>query len=748
MQIQRSTLLSLAVCSALGSFGGVAYAAPDPAEGAQASDAGLGEVVVTAQRREESLQEVPIAVTSISGELLEAAGAQDLTAVSQTIPNVTLENSRATNSTLTAFIRGVGQQDPVAGFEQGVGIYLDDVYLNRPQGAVLDVYDVERIEVLRGPQGTLYGRNTIGGAVKYVTRRLDPDAHTLRARVNVGNYSQRDVVLSGSLRASDTFRLGAAVARLTRDGFGRNLTTGEENYDKDVLSGRVSAEWQPTENLLVRLSGDYTDDDSAPRQGYRLLPTASTAQRELLRGRFDTLAGVTALSPITRNEFKGKGGALHVDWTLGEAWTLRSITAFREDESLAPIDFDSTAAPNFDVPAEYTNEQTSQEFQVVFEGERLAVVGGAYYLDANAFNAFDVRLNTIASFTLGDVDTKTWALFGEATWDLTDTVSVTLGGRYTDDERSSRVVRQNFLGARSPYFGGTGASLTVPVVVNGQPVVPEFNGQRTDTAFSPRAIVAWQPTDDLNLYASYSEGFKGGGFDPRGNFANADVRAGFLPEFVDSYEVGAKASVLGGMGTINTAVFFADYSDVQIPGSVIVQTPTGTSFVGTVTNAGAAEIKGVEFESAWRFTDAFSATLAVGWIDAEYTEFLVSGVNVASSRDVQNTPDWTGNLGLAYGLPLGPGRLSLNGSAAYRGATQQFEFAIPLLDQDAFWLYDASVTWASDDGTWKAGVYGRNLSDERYVTSGYNFPGAASDNSVLAFYGNPRTWTASIEYRF
>jgi iron complex outermembrane receptor protein len=746
MRFQRHSVLSLAICAALGGFASASHADPSPATATASED--LGEVMVTARRREESLQEVPIAVTSISGDILEAVGAQDLTAISQSIPNVTLENSRATNNTLTAFIRGVGQQDPVAGFEQGVGIYLDDVYLNRPQGAVLDIYDVERIEVLRGPQGTLYGRNTIGGAVKYVTRRLDPNENTLRARIGFGNYSQQEAVVTGSVAATDTFRLGGAVAWLQRDGFGRNLTTGDENYDKDVLAFRASAEWQPIESLVVRLSGDYTEDDSSQRQGYRLLPTVSTAQRTLLDGDYDTLAGATITMPIKDNKYIGKGGALHVDWTPTEALTLRSITAYRDDETDSPIDFDSTAARSFDAPVVYTNRQFSQEFQGIWSQDRWTVVGGLYWLDANAYNKFDVVFNTVTQLTVGDVDTETWAVFGEATFDLSEQWSFTLGGRYTDDQRTSRIVRQTFVGVNSPLFGNPAAiSITVPVVVNGVQVVPEFNGTRTDTDFTPRAIVAWQPTADLNLYASYSAGFKGGGFDPRGNFANADVREGFLPETVDSYELGAKASLADGRATINSALFYADYKDVQIPGSIVNPGPP-VSFVGTVTNAGAAEIYGVELESSFRITDDFTANLAVGYIDAEYTEFLLNGVDVSAQRDVQNTPDWTGNLSLTYGLPLFAGRVSFTGSAAYRGATQQFEFPIPLLDQEAFWLFDASATWLSDGGKWKVGLFGRNLGDERYITSGYNFPGAATDNSVLAFYGNPRTYTASVEYRF
>lgn len=727
-----------ALCAGVSTF--AVGAQPALAQAGASEDEG---VVVTARRREESLQDVPIAVTSFSEEALAASGAQDITAITQSTPNITLENSRATNTTLTAFIRGVGQQDPVAGFEQGVGIYLDDVYLNRPQGAVLDVYDLERIEVLRGPQGTLYGRNTIGGAVKYVTRRLDADDATLRARFAYGSYNQMDTILSGSVPLSDTFRVGGAIAGFTRDGFGTNLTTGDENYDKNIVAGRISAEWEPTSNLLVRLSADHTEDDSSPRQGYRLLPSGVSGASPL-PGDFDTEAGITNLGPITRNHVDATGGQMMVDWSPAANWTVRSITAYREDSSESPIDFDSTAARSFDAPVVYTNEQFSQELQVIYEGDRLTFVGGAYYLDANAYNAFDVYFPTLTQLTIGDVDTQTWAVFGEATFDFAQDWSLTVGGRYTEDERTSRVVRQFFAAGPSPAFGGPGAIGTT------EPV-PTFRGTRTDDAFTPRVILAWEPSDTLNLYASYSQGFKGGGFDPRGNFANADVRQGFLPEFVDSYELGAKFSLFDGRVRVNSDVFFAEYTDVQIPGSVIVPGPPVT-FVGTVTNAGAAEMTGVEFEGTAHFTDNLSGALSFGYIDAEYTEFLVSGVNVASSRDVQNTPDWTGSGSLTYSVPLQvgptPGAISFTGSAAYRGDTQQFETAIPLLDQPAFWLYDAAIYWTSDNDRWRVGVYGRNLSDERYITSGYNFPGVATDNSVLAFYGNPRTVTASVEVRF
>src|SRR4051794_9610154 len=218
------------------------------------------EIIVTARRRNELLLDVPVAVTAYSGEQLNRQGALDITAIAQTTPNVTLEVSRGTNSTLSPFIRGIGQQDPVAGFEQGVGLYLDDVYLNRPQAAVLDIYDVERIEVLRGPQGTLYGRNTVGGAIKYVTRRIRTDGPHLSARANVGTHGQLDGIVSASAPLTKTLLVGFAAARLSNTGFGKNLTTGQHNYNKDVWAARGTIEFVPSDAIFVRVSADKTWD--------------------------------------------------------------------------------------------------------------------------------------------------------------------------------------------------------------------------------------------------------------------------------------------------------------------------------------------------------------------------------------------------------------------------------------------------------------------------------------------------------
>ena len=246
--------LFLGMAVALGTIALMPATALAQEESAEESNNTLEEVIVTATRREESLMEVPIAVTALSGEELANFGLLDLTSIQMMSPNTTLKVSRGTNTTLTAFIRGVGQQDPVPGFESGVGIYLDDVYLNRPQAGVMDIYDVERIEILRGPQGTLYGRNTIGGAIKYVTKRLNPDSYEGNAKFSYGTDNLVDLILTGSAPIGDTFRVGGSIASFNRDGFGDNLyLDGIENYNKKVLGVRVSAEWEPSEDWFVQL---------------------------------------------------------------------------------------------------------------------------------------------------------------------------------------------------------------------------------------------------------------------------------------------------------------------------------------------------------------------------------------------------------------------------------------------------------------------------------------------------------------
>ncbi len=763
-------------------------AATDPGSAA----IGDQDIVVTAQRRSESLLRVPIAVTAYSGEALEAQGATDLSDIGDTTPNVTLEPSRGTNSTLTAFIRGVGQQDPVPGFESGVGLYLDDVYLNRPQAALLDIYDVERIEVLRGPQGTLYGRNTIGGAIKYVTRRL-PNDFSVNARATYGSYDQADGVLSISAPLTDGIRVGVAGARLSRGGFGENTTLGIENYNKDVWAGRGTIEFEtPDSRLFVRLSGDYTHDKSNARNGHRLLPGLLSGA-PVLDDVYDTRAGLA----FPKNDIEAGGLAMNISAEIATGLTLRSISAWRKDKSLTPIDFDALPSVDVDVPAVYRNEQLSQEFQLAYESDRLKGLVGFYYLDARASTRFDVILATTgpalglpvsAGFgqqTAGDVRTDTWSGFADFTFDVTDWLSLTGGIRYTSDTRKSTIFKANRLGGADPQFGGAGRNLGNPIT--------NFTGEATFEKWTPRAVVTITPSDTFLAYASYSKGFKGGGFDPRGSANIAPNNNGvpgiqyddiydfflFDPEEVNSYEVGVKGSLFDRAFTYAVTGFYADYKNVQVPGSVGVDANGDgifEGFAGVTTNAAAATLKGIEAELFARLARDFAGagsqvTLSgtLGYIDAKYDSFIgPAGNQVADFRRIQNTPDWTLSGTLGTILPIGPGELNASTTVSYRSDTTQFELPNPFLDQPGYALWDASINYRfGPDSRYSIGLHGKNLTDERYITSGYLFavsnpqtglpiitpsggitPSLGREGVATAFYGNPRQFYVTLGLKF
>ena len=746
-----------------------AFAQEQGGEQAQSgSDAG-NVIIVTARRREERALDVPISVTALSGDQLEKSGTLEITEIAQEVPNLTLEVSRGTNTTLTAFIRGVGQQDPVAGFEAGVGLYVDDVYLNRPQAAVLDVYDVERIEVLRGPQGTLYGRNTIGGAIKYVTARL-PDETEVKVRGTYGSYDQADVIVTVSTPISDNLRIGASGARLSRGGYGDNLNLdGVENYNKDVWAARGTIEFD-NGPVFVRLAGDYVKDNSDPRQGHRFLPGGLTAA-PVLDNVYDTRAGLDVID----QEVEAYGGSLNIAIEVSDTVTLKSITSYREDSTTTPIDFDSLPVVDLDVPAIYENDQFSQELQLLYEGDRLSGVLGAYYLDASAFTAFDaalfvtgdlIGLPGLAAQTLGDVQTETWSIFGDFTYDLTDQISIALGGRYTHDKRSSRVLRTTFIGGYSDLF----ASGAIPIAVTS-----DFDGSDTFKEFTPRASISYKPNQNHNIYFTYSRGFKGGGFDPRGQTTQADdldndgtVSAAeifeymqFSPETVDSFELGWKASLADNRLNLSVAAFKSDYSDYQVPGSIGVDTDgdgVPDTFAGITSNAGSADINGFELEARALvgrdfagLGSRFNVNLALGYIDASYNEYIIDGEDVADVASIQNTPSWTANAGFDLGLPIASGIIDFIGNVALQSDSQQFEFPTPFIDQDGFALVNASIVYTDDSDRFSIGAHVKNLFDVRYVVAGYDFEFntvLGVENNITGFYGDPRRFFITGEVKF
>ncbi|RUO31189.1 TonB-dependent receptor [Aliidiomarina soli] len=742
-QTFNRSLIALTVASVTSGIS-MSVSAQDQADAED--EQGLERIQVTARRSVENLQEVPVAVTSFSAADMDQVGLGDITELQQRLPNTTLQVSRGTNSTLTAYIRGIGQQDPLWGFEPGVGIYIDDVYIARPQGAVLEVFDVERVEVLRGPQGTLYGKNTIGGAMKYVTRDLTGDTEG-HIQGTVGSYNQRDLKLSGQTALTDNFYVGGAFATLNRDGFGEFRNTGDENYNKELMTGRISALWNASDRIQLRFSADRTDDHSNSRGGYRLTPSQVSEQQP-----YDSVFDSDTALPV-RNRVRTEGASVTVDWELNNDWMFKSVTAYREGYTNTNIDFDSTPNPALLVPAIYEDDQFTQELQLNYSSIDFNFVGGLYFYEGEACGVFGTILG-LAGVTVengGCVDTSSQAIFGQGTYDLTSQWSITLGGRYTQDDKTADVFRATYLGMK---FLDDEAE---PFAVNSN-----FETEADWSRFSPHASVRYRANSNLMYYASYSNGFKSGGVDMRADASlNPDASEPYDPEIVDTYEAGIKAEFWNRRMRMNAAVFYSDYQDMQ----VTVQRAVENGVASQVLNAADATVQGFEIESIFALTDLLSVNATIGFVDASFDEVAFFNPQTQQVDDVSdlwsfaNTPEWSANLGITHEFPSQYGDFVWSGNLAYRSDTQIFE--VPsLLDMDAYTLANTSVVWYSNDGRWNAGLHIKNLFDKEYRLAGYNFaaprddqgnvigPGLGGEDTIVGYYGEPRTVSLSVGYRF
>ena len=734
-RIIKSVLLAGAAWSAASTMAMAQDAAPQQDEATS-----LDEVIVTARRRDEQLKDVPIAVSALSSERLEQTGAADITALQQQTPNATVQVARGSNSTLISVIRGIGQQDPLWGFEPGVGLYIDDVYVARPQGAVLDIFDVERIEVLRGPQGTLYGRNTIGGAIQYVTRRLGNEPNFM-ARGTLGSYNQRDVIVSGDLPFTEQLSVGGAFARYDREGYGTNLFTGEDQYNREVTAYRASLEWTPTDRLFVRLAYDRVDDDSNPRHGHREV-NSTTGGFTPPTSVYNTNAGIVGAQEVIT-----EGTSLTAEYVVNDMLTLKSISAWRSGDTVTVIDFDQSPLPTLDVPAIYADDQFTQEFQAILQGERWSGVAGLYWLDGESSGVFDTIAGNlgVAIAAAGYVNTESFSAYADFSFDFTDRLHASIGGRYTRDDKDAGVQRFFYLGAtRSPRTGGAER----PILQTRT----NYTASDSFEQFTPRVSVSYDFTEELTGYGSISQGFKSGGWDMRGDaFLVPQTINGYDPETVTAYELGLKGTAFDRRLSFASAVFYSDYQDLQIT-TQQVATPPATGIASVVDNVGQATIYGLEFEGTAYLTDNLTSNFAIGYLKNEFDEFitLVTGtpVDISNTRSPQNSPEWTGYWGVTWTGDLSGGELAVTPSLSYRGGFSLFDAPDPVLDQEGYTLVDLSAVWTAPGGHYQIGVFGRNLTDEEYRIGGYNFAGATFNNSISAFYGPPRTFSASVTVRY
>ncbi len=726
-----------------------------PATGADET-ATLKAVTVTARKREETLQDVPVAVTAFTPETLDKLGVRDLGDLDAQVPNLTVYAARGSSSTITAYIRGVGQSDPLWGVDPGVGLYLDDVYIARPQGALLDVFDVGRVEVLRGPQGTLYGKNTIGGAIKYISRGL-PTTFEGFGAVTVGNYDQLDVkaALGGPIGGADSGLRGrVAVASLNRDGFGENTITDQPVSDKEVNAFRLNLGAYAGDDFDVQFAFDWMDDQSGVRGARMLLPnrfdalTPTTGPFLPMDDRYDVRNGMPNV-----NDTDMQGVSATANWRPSENWAFKYVIARRQSDTETNIDFDTTPDRIADVVAFYSDEQVTNELQVNYDGGgRVRGLVGLYGFDGEAGGQV---LNNFFNLSFGDTQgvvlTESIALYADWTIDLTDRLKLDVGARYTDEDKRARVLNRCY------------SSATFSTVVDCTPANPNDDtaAARFDKTInfenvSPKVSLDYQITPDIMVYGSASRGFKSGGYNIRAQATTVPRSAEpFDDEQVDSYELGTKMALLDQTLFLNLAAFHNKYEDIQL--SVFTANPAG-GFFGDFTNAGQGTVEGLEVEYQWLPSRNWLISGNVAWLEAQYDEFLFAGVDIADEQEFTNAPDFSGAINVEYRTELANnGNLSARVGYSYQSdvvATTEIirvnqppaaPFGQPPISQDGYGLVSAGVIWKLNDA-WTFSLQGSNLTDKEYLTTGYNL--AQALGVYTGFYGPPRQYSLTARYDF
>jgi iron complex outermembrane receptor protein len=713
----------------------------EPAPAAEASRT-LETVQVTARKREETLQEVPVAVTAFTAEALDKLNVRDLSDLGAQVPNLTIYAARGSSSTITAYIRGIGQSDPLWGVDPGVGIYLDDVYIARPQGALLDVFDVERIEVLRGPQGTLYGKNTIGGAIKYISRGLTSETEGM-AQLTVGNYGQLDAkaAIGGSFDERDTLRGRLAVASLNRDGFGENTITGDDVSDKNILAMRGQLGAYVTEDLNFQFAIDWMDDQSGVRGAQMLAPNRFTPGFPPMDDRYDVRNGMPNI-----NDTNMLGMSAAANWRINDDWNFKYVVAKRESETETNIDFDTTPVAIADVKAFYEDEQVSNEFQLNYDaGGRHRGVMGIYLFDGEAGGQV---LNNFFGLLFGDtqgtVYTESVAVYADWSFDLSEQWNLDVGARWTDEDKRAVVLNRGY----------SDATYTTPISV-----VADFDKTINFTNFAPKISLGYQATDDILVYGLATRGFKSGGYNIRAQ-ATAVPRSAepFDDEVVDSFELGTKMAFMDQTLFLNLSAFHNKYEDIQL--SVFTSFDsngdgTDDAFFGDFTNAGKGTVQGLEVEYQWLPTRNWLISGNLAFLDAEYDEFIYAGIDIADEQEFTNAPEFSGAINVEYRTDLANGgNLSARVGYSYQDdvvATTEINraevppFGLPPIGEASYGLLSAGVIWRVNE-SWMLSLQGTNLTDEEYRTTGYNLNRALG--VYTGFYGAPRQYSLTARFEF
>ncbi len=733
------------------SVAGLFVASPSWAQQA-ATAASESEIVVTAQRRSESLQQVPISITALTGDALRKAGIQDTEQLVTLTPGLLVQRSVVGKIS----IRGVGNENYTIAGDPGVAVHSDGVYVARAAAGLFDLFDIERVEVLRGPQGTLYGRNATGGVINVIP---NAPSDKLEGRVagEYGNYNAFRIDGMVNVPLSDGVALRVAALGSWRNGYTLNANDGARTRgfgdldNKNVLAVRGQLAYDGDSPFKARISLEYLNDNSnLPAYKYLNRPTALPTSdfggganafrpenlRTVNQGFELNIPGFTRGVGSDQDVFKSTqfGAALHMSYNFGSI-TASSITGYRKTKFNWLNDGDGSDTFYVNYIQQDDSEQFSQELQLTGGGEKLEWLLGGYYFNetGSSFIALPFTFGANLPFYIainGTAKTDAIAGFGELRWKPNDRLTVTVGARYSNENRKTKYRYEINFGP--------------PVTLVNQDLSAKFN------AFTPRLVVNYEAADDINIYASATRGFKSGGFNLLA------IQPGFRPEKVWTYEAGIKTQFADRRVTLNANVFYSKYDDIQV-GQIV-------NLSSVLTNAAKATLKGAEIEFSARPTDALELGATFAYLDARYDNFCTGDptrptVAVSAGCTAANpiqlggnrfprAPEVTLSGTAAYTIPVHTGGLTLRGDVRYQSKTFFTQFNRPEISQNGYTVVNTRLTYTAEGGRYSFGGFVNNLFDKTYFTEVLE-SGAFNPQLVAqAYVAPPRTYGITASFRF
>ncbi|MCR8922816.1 TonB-dependent receptor [Dasania sp. GY-MA-18] len=724
----------------------------------------LEEVVVTARHKSESLQSTPVAVSAFSESLMKDANIAGLDDIAGRVPGFQMNAYNAAEPEL--FMRGIGSDIESAGAAAAIGIYIDGVYISRGTGATGDLFDLERVEVLRGPQGTLYGKNVVGGAVNFITKKPSLEGSEGSVEVTLGDYDLFETKAYYNTPLSDNVAAKVAGTTLVRDGYGKNRHTGNDVDDAERYSLRGQVLVQPNADLEIVLSADGSHSNGKPRVKH----IAYSEGRNQAFISDDEREDFSSVDGFEKSRTEGL--SLRADWNT-DAGTFTSITAYRQNDysiyenAAAGLVDDSQVFDPWGDPANNTvaspeelamlqpddqwlslkdenSHQFSQEFRFASNtGDKIHWQAGAFFMreDIARLESVDYWFDTQWGTTAGNVSnttdntTDSVAIFGQITYDLSDKLSVTTGLRWSEDEK-------DFSGSASGRRFDNWDNLHEDI--NGNRVA-SYNFKTKDSwdEWTPSLTVDYQATDDVFLYFAYAKGYKAGGYNGEGMEKEIEAITPFEPETAVNHEFGFKTQWLDNRIQVNGAIFLTDYEDIQ--NQVWVSTGENTPDNLQVLN-GSGEAKGAELEFTVLVTEQFSIMGSYGYLDAKFTDDLLVDDENLKGNDMRRSPEHSFNLATSYDWQVGDN--TANFRIDYRYQDEYFfdNSNNPLTQVDSEYSIDASLKLTSSDDSWSVKLWGKNLTDELNVASTTIY--AAWDDTVFNVYHPPRTYGVTFNYNF